>query len=165
MQNNMKLFNLVIFSMLFSLCLLSGCQSVEKPTFKRIENIKVVEVKDGFTTISANAIFNNPNSFGVTISKTDMKLFIEGKEVGDIVQSGERKIPAAGDFTIPVTSKINVNSISDQLAANALKLLTKKGLMVEYKGKVYIKAMEMDFGIPVSHQEEMDVSKLLNGIL
>ncbi|MDG1041469.1 MAG: hypothetical protein P8O96_01315, partial [Flavobacteriaceae bacterium] len=52
------------FTILLLLALTTSCAMKQKPEFIKVDNIKLIEANSKQITLSANAVFNNPNSVG-----------------------------------------------------------------------------------------------------
>jgi len=140
-------------------CCFLACEAPQKPTFKTMKNVQLSSLKNNKITLTADAILNNPNAFGLTLTATDLDVSIDGKKAGNVKQTLDTEIPASSDFTIPVKMDIDQKMISGDLLNTAMNFLLNKKVKVHYKGYVTVKALDIPIDIPIDNEEEVTMRK------
>lgn len=138
--------------------LLSSCSGPKSPDFVGLKNVQIDYNVQNKLNLKALAVYNNPNLIGGNLSRTDMKLFIDGVEVSHIQQEESIAIPAQSDFEIPVNitiDPIKLQQENEGLLRNVLKQVLNNDLELRYAGKVYVSIVDREFGIPVDYSEKI----------
>jgi len=134
----MKYLIVFTFSLLFC-----SCSSTEKPTFKKLENVKFnsFSIKKPYSVkLNADAIFNNPNVVGANVTAMDFDVFVNGIKSTHIKQEVATKIKAQSDFTLPVICTVPLTDIfqdfkiADLLKSQEIKYRMEGYLTVEIAG-------------------------------
>lgn len=121
---------------LLTFTLVFNCSVTEQPQFTGLENIKVVDSNIKNITLSADALFNNPNDVGGTLKTDDLKVYINDTEVATFV-SEPFEVPSNKNFKIPLTVAIATDSIIDKKSLGGLLgSLISQNLKVQYKGEI-----------------------------
>ncbi|WP_439152727.1 LEA type 2 family protein [Winogradskyella sp.] len=125
-----SLFILLIFPLVFN------CTVTEKPEFLGLDKIKVINSNFKSITLSADAMFKNPNDVGGKLKTDDLKVYINDTEVATIV-SDEFDVPSKQNFTIPLVVSVATDSLIDQKSLGGLlgSLLSQQ-LKVSFKGEI-----------------------------
>jgi LEA14-like dessication related protein len=139
----------LLYLILPCICLLSACEMPKEPTFKKIQNLKFDGFGEGKINISGDALFNNPNAFGGTLTGTELDVFIDGEKSGHISQREQIAVPAQSDFSVPIRGAL----ASQGLLGKALSFLTKKEMKARFNGYITIKALEVEFKVPVNYEQ------------
>lgn len=128
-----------MFSLIFTL--LFNCSITEKPEFVKLDNIEVVDSNSKNITLKADAFFLNKNDVGGTLKTDDLKVYINDMEVASVI-SDEFDVPKRENFTIPLTVKVETDSIiNDKNLGSLLGSLISQRLKVHYKGEIKYKIM------------------------
>ncbi|MEO1031093.1 MAG: LEA type 2 family protein [Bacteroidota bacterium] len=126
---------------LLSFSLVFNCTVTEAPEFLGLDNIKVVNPNIKNITLSADALFSNPNDVGGTLKTDDLKVYINDTEVATFV-SDPFKVPSKKNFKIPLTVAIATDSIIDRKSLGGLLgSLISQQLKVHYKGEIKYKVL------------------------
>lgn len=129
------LFVLMFFSLVFN------CTVTEEPEFLGLENIKVVDTNIKNITISADALFSNPNDVGGTLKTENLKVYVNDTKVANFV-SERFEVPSKKNFEIPLTVTIVTDSIIDRKSIGGLiGSLISQNLKVQYKGDIKYNVM------------------------
>lgn len=119
--------------------LVFNCTVNKQPEFLGLENIEVVDSNINKITLSADALFINPNDVGGTLKTDDLKVFINDTEVANIV-SESFDVPSKNNFKIPLTIDVDTDSIIDKKSlGSSLGSLISQQLEVQYKGEIKYK--------------------------
>jgi LEA14-like dessication related protein len=121
--------------------LLFNCTVNEQPEFIRLDNIKVVNSTIKSITLSADALFNNPNDVGGVLKTDDLRVYVNDIEVAKVV-ADEFKVPSKKEFKIPLIVAVATDSIIDKKSIGGLLgSLISQRLKVQYKGNIKYKVM------------------------
>ncbi len=155
-DNSHFMFKRILFISLF-FTLVFNCSVTEQPEFLRLENIKVVNSTIQSITLSADALFNNPNDVGGILKTDDLKVFINDMEVATVV-SDEFKVPRNQEFKIPLIVAVATDSIIDKKSLGGLlNSLISQRLKVQYKGVIKYKVMGYSSTYKVDETQEIKI--------
>lgn len=128
-----------------------ACDAPQQPEFKNFKNLKFNGLKGKKINLTGEAIFNNPNIFGITLTNTDLDVYLDNEKSGHVLQKNSIAVPANSDFSVPV----NVDVETKNLLGKALSLLTKKDIKVRLNGYITVKAMDLDIKVPVNYEQPL----------
>ena len=136
---------------LSTLCIaIFSCSVNKKPEFLRVENIKVLESSSDYVTLTADALFNNPNDISGELKTDGIKVFVNDNEMAS-VSTESFKVPAKKEFSIPLKANITTDSLfSNKSLGGLIGSLFSKNLKVQYKGEIKYKVLGF------SHTYEVD---------
>jgi hypothetical protein len=122
---------------LSTICLmLFSCTVTEKPQFVGVENIKVLESTSKYITLTADALFINPNDIGGKLKTDEIKVFVNDNEMAT-VSTESFDVPAKKEFSIPLKTNVPTDSLfSNKSLGGLLGSLFSKKLKVQYKGDI-----------------------------
>ncbi len=128
---------------MFLILTASNCkQSIKAPEYIGSKNLKLDALSLTGGAVKLDLEFNNPNSFGISVKETNVKVYIEDDYIADAVQGNEIKVEANKQFLFPLVAKFNPTA----LLPKAMKWGLKKELRYKVngtakvgKGGVYIK--------------------------
>jgi|GEM_PF-1116735 len=153
--------NLLPLTVLFlSTLIIWGCNKPVKPEFKKLNNVKFGSVmvdKGVGLNVSADALLNNPNAFGVTISKLDFEVFVDGTKVSDMVQEVSAEMPANSDFTLPLTFKVPLDKAFAGFRPTISEMMKNRAVTIKVKGDIYVKPAGVEFKLPFEYEDTYDV--------
>ncbi|RNC79794.1 MAG: hypothetical protein ED556_14420 [Winogradskyella sp.] len=128
-----------------------NCTVKEKPEFLGVDNIKVLDSNIKTITLSADALFENPNNVGGTLKTDDLKVYINDSEIAQF-ETEAFNVPSKSSFTIPLTVAISTDSIIDKKSIGGLLgSLISQQLKIQYKGTI-------DYNI-LGYSSEYEVDK------
>lgn len=124
--------------LLLTICLcFTTCSIPKKPELSHIGYISVKHVDIQEITVTADAIFNNPNNLQGTLSIEDLHIFVDNVDVGTI-SSQKFDVPAKAEFTIPLEGSFSPSKIyknnKNNILGNILKIIQTDSLAIQYKG-------------------------------
>lgn len=135
----------------------TSCSVKEKPEFLKVENIKVTETTASHITVTANALFKNPNAIGGQLQTDALKVFINNDEVAT-VSTELFKVPAKDNFSIPLTAKIDTKRlISDNSLSGLLGSLLSQKIEVQYKGDIKYKVIGFSHNYHIDKTETIKI--------
>ncbi|MCP3930222.1 MAG: hypothetical protein GY705_14105 [Bacteroidetes bacterium] len=140
---------------LFILLSLSACTVTENVEFKKIENVQFKGATlQGDITLTANAILNNPNDFGVEIKRIQSKVFIDDKEVSNLRQEVSTQMTANSDFSLPLEIDIPAKKVFGDVGGLIGGLLKNKTVLLKMESVVTLDILGKEVDIPYTHEEE-----------
>ncbi len=155
-DNSHFMFKRILFISLF-FTLVFNCTVTEEPEFIGLENIKVVNSNIQSITLSADALFMNPNDVGGTLKTDDLKVFINDTEVAKVV-SDEFNVPSKKNFTIPLIVAVATDSIIDKKSLGGLLgSLISQRLKVQYKGDIKYKVFGYSSTYTIDETQELKI--------
>lgn len=132
------MFKRILFISLFC-SLVFNCSVNQPPEFLGIENLVIIDSNIKNITLSADALFINPNDVGGTLKTDDLKVYINNTEVATFV-SESFDVPSKKNFKIPLTVSVDTDSIIDKKSLGGLLgSLISQQLKVQYKGEIKYK--------------------------
>jgi hypothetical protein len=143
--------NLILF--LFLIITLTACGDYEAVELRQIKSV-VADVSDD-PMLKTEAIFYNPNNKSGKLKAVNVDVFVEGKKAAIVKQKMKIKVPARGEFSVPLMVKINLKE--QGLMNTLLSVLGAKRLKVRYKGHVRISYHGLPIIVPVDHEEEVRI--------
>ncbi len=139
------------------LILLFSCKVKEKPEFLSIENIEVVESTSKYITITADAIFINPNDIGGHLKTDEIRVFVNDNQLAS-VSTKSFKVPAKKEFSIPLKANIPTDSIfSNKSLGGLIGSLFSKKIKVQYKGDIIYKALGFSYTHTIDKTEQVKI--------
>ena len=140
------------------LVLLASCSVSKSPEWVRMDSLKAESFSFTKITLVSDAVFYNPNDIGFTLVDSDIKVFVNGVEVGTAKQNKEVKAVSKGKFIVPLTvvfsPKLLIKSNADLLNGTLSKILSGE-VDVNYKGTFSLKKAGIPFTIPIEHTDKL----------
>jgi len=148
------------FLLVLTSLLLISCSMPKEPEFNRMENTMVQKISSGEILINTDAIFDNPNGFGVTVSSVNLVVNANEVKTADVKQLEDVQMIGNEEFAIPLQIKIKPKELLDM--GNLLKLVAgslEQKVDLNYKGSVTAKVMDIGYDIPIDYSEEILLKK------
>ena len=138
----------------------TSCGVKQKPTFIKIENIKLITANSTKVTLSANALFNNPNLIGGQLNTDGVQVYVNDISFGRI-ETKEFKVPADDNFTIPFKIQINTKDLFDNdpngFLNGLLNSVLNRTLKVRYEGTIQFKALGINHSYLINKTETVKI--------
>lgn len=150
----------IVQYLLFTLLLIqfTACEAPKQPEFKELTNVKFNSWTKGNLSLTADAVLNNPNPFGIQLTGTDLNLLLDGKKAAHVQQTIDMQVPAAQNFKLPINININPQDLSpDLLLGGALSVFGNKKIQMRLNGTVTARLLEIDFKIPVDYTQDLSL--------
>ncbi len=147
-------YTFLIFTCLFFI----ACSKPAAPTFLKMEDVEVVDVKDKQVYVTANAVFNNPNPVAGKLVDTDLKVIVNEIDMGTVQQDTTTAIPANSNFKVPVHINFPINKVFSSkkgLLKGVLNALIDKKANVKYEGTITLNFLKVNFDVPVDYEGEL----------
>lgn len=154
----MKLYTLFIILSL----LLMSCTVNEKPEFVKVNSLEVVEISIRNFILEADVQFLNKNSIGGILEARDFHVFIDSIDVA-VIKSEPFIVPKKNEFKIPLRATIPFEKVFNDNKQNLLNsimnVVSKKDIMVTYKGKIRYKLGAFHYDYPIVYKQEVSLKK------
>ena len=151
----MKKFTLLIF-----IIVSTSCAVKQKPTFIKVDNIKLITANSTKITVSADALFNNPNVIGGRLNTDGVQVYVNDISFGRI-ETEEFKVPANDDFTVPLKIQIKTKDLLDKdskgFLNGLLNSVLNRSLKVRYEGTIQFKALGINHSYPINKTETIKI--------
>lgn len=155
-QKAMKKF-LLLLTIFFCL---AACSVSKKPEFKHIDRIGVKNISMRNITVTADAIFNNPNSLKGTLSLEDIHIFVDNIDVGT-VSAKEFDIPSQAEFAIPLEGSFSLSKIvsdsKNDILGSILKVVQTDSISIQYKGIIRYHLGSFSYPYNIDKQQKISV--------
>tara|TARA_R110002049_G_scaffold138450_1_gene298529 strand:+ start:4987 stop:5406 length:420 start_codon:yes stop_codon:yes gene_type:complete len=134
-----------------------SCTVNKKPEFIGLENIKVLESTSKYITITADALFINPNDIGGELQTDDIKVIVNDNEMST-VSTELFKVPAKKEFSIPLKANIPTDSLfSNKSIGGLIGSLFSKKVKVQYRGDIKYKVLGFSYTYAVDKTEDLKI--------
>jgi LEA14-like dessication related protein len=133
-------------------------QSCQKPD----QDIVLKQVKDVVAdatsepTLRAEAIFFNPNKISGKLKNIDVEIFVNGKKAGKVDKAYKIKIPANGEFSVPLEVKLNMKELGT--LDTILGMIGGKKFDIKYVGKLNLTYHGLPVRVPIDYKSQIRVS-------
>ncbi len=150
----------IIYYALLSILLIS-CKLSEKPEYKALENITIEEINNKVITVSAEALYFNPNHIGGSVKKIDIDLYMDGVKLSKVnTQSFE--INSQENFRVPLKAQIPHSKLfgtsGKQILGNLLNAALNKTVKINYKGAITLDLGAIDYDYTLDETLELDLN-------
>ena len=134
-----------------------SCSVKEKPEFLSVENVEVIESTSKYITITADALFMNPNDIGGNLKTEEIKVFVNDNQLAS-VSTKSFKVPAKKEFSIPLKANIPTDSIfSNKNLGGLIGSLFSKKIKVQYKGDIIYKVFGFSYTYNIDKTERIKI--------
>ena len=136
----------------------ASCSVSKSPKWVRMDSLKAESFSFKQIILVSDAVFFNPNDIGCTLVDSDIKVFVNGAEVGTAKQNKEVKAVSKGEFIVPLTVNFSpkklISSNADLLNGTLSKILSGE-VDVQYKGTFSLKKAGIPFTVPIDHSDKL----------
>lgn len=132
--------------------MISSCVS-EEVEFKSIKDISVKSLSEGDLTVTAVAIFFNPNKAGLKISDSKIDVFVNGKVAGTMKPLEKVRVKSSSVFEVPVELKLRLKDAAKD--GNLFNLLLKREIDLTMLGYVKVSKFFFPKKIPVNFNHKL----------
>ena len=108
-------------------------------------------------TLSANALFINPNDVGGVLKTDNLKVYINNSEVASVV-TDQFDVPSKEKFKIPLIVAVATDSLIDKKSLSGLLgSLISQRLKVQYKGTLVYKVLGYSSTYAVDETQQLKI--------
>jgi LEA14-like dessication related protein len=130
-----------------------SCVPKEKIVLRHIKDV-VLDASDE-PQLRAEAVFYNPNNMRMRLRKIEVVVFINGKKAAEIDQRLKTRIPAQGEFSVPLVVKLATKELG--LLDTLLGVLGGKKIDVHYVGSLKVNYNAVPIRVPVDYKDEVRI--------
>ncbi len=146
---------IILLVLIFSL---SSCVS-KKIEYQKVENIKILALNSESITISADAVFKNPNVLGGKVIPENIIVYLDNNEI-TTVKSTEFKVPAVKNFAVPLEVTIPFNKLPGNENGGILGAVLgslNKTYNVTFKGNIKYRVAGINSNYTINHTESLNL--------
>ena len=148
------------FTILLLIILTTSCTVKQKPIFIKVDDIKLVESNSRKITLTADALFNNPNDIGGHLNTDGVNVYVNDVLMG-FISAEEFKVPANEDFKVPLQIDIDPKKLFNKdpngFLGGLLKSVLSRNLNVKYEGVIDFKTFGFTYKYPISKTETIKI--------
>lgn len=124
---------------------------------KGLEHFKTPRMDAQTITLQGDAVFTNPNLFGLTIEAYEIDVLISEKKVGRIESKESRQIEPKTDFSIPVTATLQRKEVfgGGGFFKNLIQSAVAQQMNVRYKGVVRVSVLGIGLPVEVDYTQNL----------
>lgn len=136
MTNNIFFKRLPALSAVFVLMLFfSSCKVYQDVEIKEVSKVEFKEFKSTQMLLDVYMVLDNPNWYKITLTDSQIDVFLEGKKMGTLVLTQPIVIPKKSSSTQVITVKSDMKDL-DGILGNVFTLMFKDEFEVSGKGNV-----------------------------
>jgi LEA14-like dessication related protein len=139
------------------LFVLPSCVSLREPDFKGIENIRVSRLGLNESTLNLDLHYFNPNKSKLKLKQAEGDVWLDGNLLGHFTIDTLIKIPATGDFRLPVMLEMNMK----KLLQNSTALLLKNEVTLRVEGKAKVGKGAIFINYPIRYEGKQRTEDLM----
>lgn len=142
-------------TLLFGLFLFLNSCGTKEIEYQNLENLQILSVNSDEITLSADAVFKNPNILGGKVIPENLVVYIDDKEITK-VKASEFKVPAKKEFSVPLEVTIPFDKLSNGggLLGAVLNTIGKTH-QVTFKGILNYRVAGFKSSYSINHTEEL----------
>lgn len=140
--------------------LIAACSVKKKPTFIKVDDVKILSVKLDTIRLQANAYFKNENDIGGKIATDEIKVLVNGVQMAQ-VSSEEFKVPANKEFSIPLKVVIPAKRVFENnkggILGGLLNAVLNNTIKVQFIGTIKYKVLGFSNTYAIDKTEELKI--------
>lgn len=139
------------------LLMLSSCKFYKEVEVKEVQNIVVTDFTQELVQAEVTLLINNPNWYAVTLTQSDIDVFVNQRDMGKVNLVEKIKLPSKTTTTYTITLQGEYEAVSNDFLGNLLGLLIAPE--AEFKAKGFVKGRALLIGreVPVDITEMIDL--------
>ena len=144
-----------LYIFLFAFILFQSCKFEEPVEFRMIDKVEIVSIKDGIATLSAEAVFSNPNEIKGKLKNVDIKVDLDGKNLATITQSKTLVVEPNAEFRIPINIEFAMEEVQQGLLSNLMNILKGNFIKLHFVGDIKVSTFIFSQTVEVDYYEEV----------
>ena len=139
-----------------------SCTTTEEPVFQKMADVQVTNIQKGVVTVTAEAVYYNPNDVGGQLESTDIQLIANGVEAATVQQQFKTELKPKSEFRVPIEVQFPLEKViqdKNNLISGALNALLKKQVEIEYAGKATVSFVGINIDLPIEYKQMIDIGK------
>jgi len=135
--------------------LLQSCQKPDKDIILRQVRDVVADASSD-PMLKAEAVFYNPNKISGRLKNIKVEIFVNGKKAGVVNKDYTIRIPARGEFSVPLEVRLNMKELGT--LNTILGVLGGKKFDIKYVGNLRLTYHGVPVKVPIDHKSQIRVS-------
>lgn len=125
---------ILYLTLLSIVAIIASCGKIQDPEFRKLDNFGVRKMGFQSATVGFDAVFNNPNNFGVSVKEAAFDIYLDTTFLGRFTQPNLVTVNSKSDFAIPLET-----TVPFQKAMNmGLEKYLGKEVLVKANGSVKV---------------------------
>lgn len=148
----------ILPSLALSVIFLASCKSenIQKPEYRDIRNIRIMEVGLLQTTAGLDFVYYNPNNFGVQLANASGDVYVDDMFFGHFGIQDKVTVNKHEDFIVPAVIKMdNISAIK-----NHREIWKKKQAMIRIEGFATVRKAGFNKEVPIKYEGMQDIERL-----
>ena len=135
--------------------LLANCQKPDQDiVLKQVRDVVADATSE--PTLKAEAVFFNPNRMSGKLKNIDVEIFVNGKKAGSVDKDYTIKIPANGEFSVPLEVKLNMKELGT--LDTILGMIGGRKFDIKYVGNLKLSYRGLPVRVPIDYKSQIKVS-------
>jgi LEA14-like dessication related protein len=132
--------------------LFTSCFDYEDLEFKKMESFEILEREDSHLKIQLMMRINNPNTYSITLKKSDFDIYLNDKYVGKSTTSQKVKIHKKKEGVYPVVLSIKGKEVLKTAMSNMGSLISGN-IKLGAKGSITARVYGISKTVPIEFNE------------
>lgn len=128
----------------------------EEVSFEEIRHFKIQKVEAQKIHFSFDARIVNPNAYALKVSDTDLKIEVNGVNLGQLYLSENLKIPAGNNDFLAVDASVQTAETAQGILSIVLGSVFSRAVDLRLTGEVKGGLLFFPKRIPVDHSERIE---------
>ena len=141
------------FLMTVSLLIQSCSTPKERIVLRQVKDVVADATSD--PKLKAQAVFFNPNPQQGKLKSIKVDIYVNEKKVGVVDQTMKIKIPAKGEFTVPLEVGLNMKELG--FMDTVFGMLGGKKFDIRYEGHLKVSYHGVPIKVPVNYKDQIRV--------
>jgi LEA14-like dessication related protein len=139
----------------YALLTVLACGKGPDVEYVGMDKLKIKKINNkGHLVLSTKATLHNGYNTGVDIAKVELAVYLDDKHVSDVLQTQLVKMPPKSDFVLPLEAEVSAKQLFGGIGAVLGAIGENKKMSVQMKGKIYVKVLGREVGLPFRYAEE-----------
>jgi LEA14-like dessication related protein len=144
----------------FLICLcISSCSVYREVEVHEVVRVELSEFNSEGIDLNVYVDMENPNWYSIRLTDSNIQVWLEGREIGDVALTGPVVLPKKSRVTQPFSIHSTPGSM-ERLLGDLFSLLFKQSFEIEGRGYVKGKALFIARKVPVSFTHRIDRKEL-----
>lgn len=133
----------------------SGCTHIEEIEVGDIERFELIRFTGSGIEFEMDVPVENPNSFRVRVTETDLDIFYDGMNLGKIVSPGNLIIPGRSTDIYTLNGTISLENLTGG-SSSLLSIFFQRSADLDIKGRIKVRSFLYSRTFDVSEKISID---------
>lgn len=120
-----------------------------------IDQVEIVDIRDGMVNLRAEAVFTNPNDVRGKLKEVDIKVALDGRNLAEITQAEALVVKPKAEFRIPINIRFAMEDVQQGLLSNLVNILSGNKIKLHFVGNIRVGTFIFTQVVPVDYYEEV----------